>query len=73
MRLPGREATVTLSVSAPAEAFARWDYAGPGGGVHHVVNCSVADLAVRVERPGRDVMELSAPGRAAYELGVAPA
>jgi hypothetical protein len=70
LRLPGQGATVTLSVSAPAEAFAHWDYAGPSGGVHHVVNCSVADLTVRVERPGRDVVELSAPGRAAYELGL---
>jgi hypothetical protein len=70
LRLPGRGATVTASVSAPAETFARWDYANPDGGMHDVVNCSVADLAVRVERPGRDVVELTAPTRAVYELGV---
>jgi hypothetical protein len=70
LRLPGQGATVIASVSAPADAFAEWDYADPDGGRHRVVNCSVADLAIRVERPGRDVLELAAPGRAAYELGV---
>jgi hypothetical protein len=61
---------VTASVSAPPEACARWDYANPGGGIHEVVNCSVADLALRVERPGHDVVELTAASRAVYELGV---
>lgn len=70
LRLPGKGATVTASVSAPADAFARWDYANPDGGMHDVVNCSVADLAIRVERPGQDVLELAAPSRAVYELGV---
>jgi hypothetical protein len=70
LRLPGKGVTVTASVSAPAEAFARWDYANPDGGVHDVVNCSVADLAIRIERPGGDVLELAAPSRAVYELGV---
>lgn len=70
LRLPGRGVTVTVAVSAPAEAFAHWDYANPDGGVHDVANCSVADLAIRIERPGKDVVELSAPGRAVYELGV---
>lgn len=70
LRIPGKSATVTASVSAPPEAFAHWDYANPDGGMHDVVNCSVADLALRVERPGRDVVELVAPGRAVYELGV---
>ena len=69
LRLPGKGATVTASVSAPADAFARWDYADPDGGMHDVVNCSVADLAIRVERPGHDVLELAAPARAVYELG----
>jgi hypothetical protein len=70
LRIPGIWATVTASVSAPTEAFSRWDYANPDGRVHDVVNCSVADLAIRVERPGRDVLELIAPSRAVYELGV---
>ncbi len=68
-RLPGRGVTVTASISAPPAAFARWDYAGPAGSTSDVVNCSVADLTVRVERPGRETVELTAPGRAVYELG----
>jgi hypothetical protein len=34
-----------------------------------VRNCSVADLAVRVERAGRAPVELAAQARAAYEWG----
>jgi hypothetical protein len=70
LQIQGKVATVTASVSAPAVAFAHWDYANPGGAMHDVVNCSVADLAIRVERPGHDVLDLIAPGRAVYELGV---
>jgi hypothetical protein len=70
VRLPGTGATVTASFSAPRHAFVEWDYASPDGrSGHRVRNCSVADLAVRVERPGRPIVELVAPGRAAYEWG----
>jgi hypothetical protein len=69
LRLPGRDGTVTATAAAPAGAFVEWDYAGPEGSGHRVVNCSVADLAVRVERSGESPVELTAPHRAAYELG----
>jgi hypothetical protein len=70
VRVPsGEGGTVTLSASAPAEAFVPWEYAGPRGADRRVVHCSVADLAVRVERPEEETVELSAPGRAAYEFG----
>lgn len=69
LRLPGKGLTVTASAAAPADAFAEWDYASPDGSPHRVVNCSVADLTVRVERSGADPLELTAPHRAAYELG----
>lgn len=69
LRLPGRGATATVSVSAPPEAFVTWDYANPDGSEHRVRNCSVADLAVRVERRGRPAVELRAPARGAYEWG----
>ncbi|TFV72494.1 hypothetical protein E4P40_20510 [Blastococcus sp. CT_GayMR20] len=69
LRLPGAACTVSASVSAPPDAFVTWDYAGPDGGEHRVRNCSVADLAVRVERPDRSLRELTAPGRATYEWG----
>lgn len=69
LRLTGPGVVVTASVAAPDEAFASWDYANPDGCEHRVRNCSVADLAVRVERPGQAPVELAAPGRAAYEWG----
>ena len=69
LRLPGSGATITATAAAPPGAFVEWDYAGPDGSVHRVLNCSVADLTVRVERSGREPVELTAPGRAAYELG----
>jgi hypothetical protein len=67
--LAGGGATVAVSVSAPGEAFARWDYANPDGAVHQVVNCSVADLSLRVTRDGRPPVELSAPAGGVYEFG----
>jgi hypothetical protein len=69
LRLPGKGATVTATAAAPAGAFVEWDYPSPDGSQHRVVNCSVADLTVRVERSGAEPIELTAPHRAAYELG----
>jgi hypothetical protein len=69
LRLPGAGVVVTASASAPEAAFAVWDYADPDGSPHRVRNSSVADLSVRVTRPGHDPVALVAPGRAAYEWG----
>lgn len=71
--LPGDGARVSVTVSAPAEAFVEWDYANPDGAVHQVVNCSVADLRLCVTRAGQEPVELSAPGGGAYEFGRASA
>ena len=60
---------------ARVEALARpghsvaWPYADPGGGEHHSLNCSIAELSVRLERPGRAPVELSTAHGGAYELG----
>jgi hypothetical protein len=69
VRIPGAGRTVTVWASAPAAAFVEWDYADPDGSPHRVGNCSVADLAVRVQRSDAEPLELTAAGRAAYELG----
>jgi hypothetical protein len=69
LRLPVRGGTVTASVTAPESAFVEWDYAQPTGGTSRVVNCSVADLTLRVDRKGTAPIELAGAGRAAYELG----
>jgi hypothetical protein len=69
MQIRGSGVTVNASAAAPADAFVEWEYANPDGGVHRVLNCSVADLSVGVARPGLDEIELFGDGRAAYELG----
>jgi hypothetical protein len=69
VQIPGPDVTVYASAAAPAEAFVEWDYAHPAGGVHRVLNCSVADLSLSVSRPGLGEVELFGDGRAAYELG----
>jgi hypothetical protein len=69
VRVPSAEGPVTISASAPATAFVPWNYPGPRGADRQVVHCSVADLSVRVERADGEPVELTAPGRGAYEFG----
>ena len=68
--LPGHDVVVHGRVAAPAEAFVGWVYADPGGAEHNTVNCSVADLELTVERPGRAARHLTLAAGAAYELGM---
>jgi hypothetical protein len=70
--LPGKDIVVHGRVEAPQEAFVGWIYADPNpkGGEHHTVNCSVADLELTVEQPGRPARELKLLAGAAYELGM---
>jgi hypothetical protein len=71
VRMPAPGATVTVTVSAPSEAFVEWTYADPDPvrPSHRVRNCSVADLALTVHRRGVAPVELRASGSAAYEWG----
>jgi len=68
--LPGRDIVVRGRVSAPRKDFVGWVYADPDGPEHNTINCSVADLELTVERPGRPPRVLTLPGGAAYELGM---
>jgi hypothetical protein len=56
-------------VSAPAKDFVAWVYADPKGPEHNTLNCSMADMELTVERPGRSAEEIRVIGAAAYELG----
>ncbi len=67
--LTGKGISVHATVSAPPEAFVAWLYADPSGHDHHALNCSVADIELRVQRPGVPDLTLSAAASAAYELG----
>ncbi len=68
--LPGDEIEVRGWIAAPAKDFVAWVYADPNGPEHNVVNCSIADLELIVERKGRPTRRLSLGGGGAYEFGM---
>jgi hypothetical protein len=66
----GTGATVHVTAAAPLEQTVAFAYADPGGGEHHSLNCSIAQVRLRVERPGRPPVELATAHGGVYELGV---
>jgi hypothetical protein len=68
--VPGKAIKVTGRVSAPKKDFVGWIYADPDGPEHNTVNCSIADMELNVERPGRHDARLRVVQGAAYELGM---
>lgn len=68
--LPGKDIVVAGSVSADPKDFVGWIYADPKGPEHNVVNCSIADLELTVERKGMDPRRLSLSRGGAYEFGM---
>lgn len=62
----GSGATVRVSVSAPLEQTVAFVYAPH----HNALNCSIAQVRLRVERPGRPALELASAFGGAYELGL---
>lgn len=68
--LPGKGIVVRGRVSAPEKDFVGWIYADPKGPEHHTVNCSISDLELTVERPGKPSRQLSLSAGAAYEFGM---
>ena len=67
--VPGEGAIVEGTVSAPAEQFVAWLYSDPSGAEHHALNCSIADLELQVDRPGREPVRFSLDASAVYEYG----
>jgi hypothetical protein len=70
--LLGAGLVVHATVAAPAGQTVAFVYGDPGGGEHHALNCSIAQVRLRVERPGRPSLELATAHGGAYELGVRP-
>jgi len=68
IELPG---AVVEALPPPGQTVA-WPYADPGGAEHHSLNCSIAELHVRLERPGRPPLELATAHGGVYELGTTP-
>ena len=56
-------------VGAPPERFAGWVYADPQGPDHHALHCSIADIDLTIERPGRSPVGIRVEQAATYELG----
>lgn len=67
--LPGRNVNVKGRVGASPKDFVAWVYADPKGPEHNVLNCSISDLELKVERPDRRHARVEMAGVAAYELG----
>ena len=68
--LPGKDIRVSGRVHSTAKDFVAWVYADPDGGEHNTLNCSISDLELSVERPGREPERLETHGGAAYEIGM---
>ena len=68
--LPGEDLEVRGWIAAPAKDFVGWVYADPKGPEHNVVNCSIADLELMIERKGQSPRRLSLAGGGAYEFGM---
>jgi hypothetical protein len=69
-RLGGSGASISVSARAPEGQTVAFQYSDPGGGEHHALNCSIAEMHLRVERSGRPALELATAFGGAYELGV---
>jgi hypothetical protein len=71
LSLPGAKGlAVEAHVHSPAGSIAGWRYADPEGGAHDVANCSVAALALTVNRPELPARTLRTAHGAVYELGM---
>jgi len=66
----GAGISARVAVSAPAGQTVAFRYADPSGGEHVALNCSIAEMHLRVERSGRPDVELATAFGGAYELGV---
>jgi hypothetical protein len=68
--LPGKNVNVKGTVSSDLKDFVAWVYADPVGPEHNVINCSAADIELKIERPASKHAKVGAEGAAAYELGM---
>lgn len=66
----GAGVVVRVAVASPEGQTVAFAYEDPGGGSHDALNCSIAEVRLRVARPGRPALELATAFGGAYELGV---
>jgi hypothetical protein len=71
LRIPGEHGLrLRASVRTPPGSAAGWRYSDPDGGLHDVVNCSVAALDLEVEHVRGRSRTLRSGHGCAYELGM---
>jgi hypothetical protein len=68
--LSGKDVKVRGRVSSEPRNFVAWVYADPKGPEHNTLNCSISDLELEIERPGRGPDRVELKGAAAYEIGM---
>jgi hypothetical protein len=64
-------AGATIEARSPADQTVAWIYADPGGAQHHVLNCSIAEVRVKLTGSRGTARSLMTPHGGAYELGTA--
>lgn len=69
----GEGISVRGTATAPLDRTVGWEYADPAGGTHDSLNCSIADLELKVSRDGRPDVAIGVDRAAAYELGTGEA
>jgi hypothetical protein len=69
-KLAGKDVKLRGRVASEARNFVAWVYADPKGPEHNTLNCSISDLELEIERPGREPERLELSGAAAYEIGM---
>lgn len=71
MTLPGEGgASVELVTTTPRESTIAWQYGSPDGHIHDVLNCSLAQLDLRITDDSGDWTLLTTDHGGTYELGV---
>ena len=71
LRLPGKHVTVIATAAAPARRSSSGTTPTPTARRTALVNCSIADTRVHVERPDAEPMTLSGPHRGRVRAGPA--
>jgi hypothetical protein len=68
--ISGKNVKLRGRVSSQPANFVAWVYADPKGPEHNTLNCSISDLALEIEQPGRAPRRVELAGAAAYEIGM---
>jgi hypothetical protein len=69
-QIAGPGVSIHVAVSAPLDQTVAFVYADPNGGEHHALNCSIAEVRLRVTRRALPDLELASAFGGAYELGI---